>query len=292
MYSEYSKPRHSYLSRKVPFTLETPIANPVPTKDIRHLLLGSGAVRAVCHIGVIEELGRRLGHPLCFALDTVTGSSAGSLIATFVALGTSSEWMRRMSRNIPSNYTFKFRITDGEESAFDVSSLEKFLRRTLKNLGEDPDMTFRWMPQVCELRIVCFNKELRRAEVFSRSTTPDVKVVDAMMASCTIHHLFPPRRLRSADGKEYYYLDGSTYNSMGFNLAPVNDRSCVLSHLTTQNDRVHKPWQDALSDEDRDRCIMVDGTEVFAMLASPTPASQERLIKSGAEAVSHYYGER
>ena len=285
MGSHFSIPPTSYDPFPGLSPLYTPhiSTNPIPPNGIQHLLLSGGGTRGVAHIGVYETLLQQK-----LNLRSVTGVSAGAIVALFIAMGVSPLCMRQLSYNIPTSHTFRLRYECCEESMLSFKVMREYIRSCMHALGCDPDVTFQYLATICALRVVCFNRDRIMEDVFSAITTPDVSVVDAVLASCAIHHVFPPQRLRGPAGVEACYLDGGTRSPLGFGLAPYNDRTTLLSHLMF-NSRRNKAWRDARPPVDRDRMILVDTSSVKTPLLGLSTKDQDILVDKGRKATVDYY---
>jgi NTE family protein len=155
------------------------------------LVLGSGGIRTVCHIGLFKAL-RREGIPI----DLVVGSSGGSLFGAAFALGTEPDrieywvqrcWRRELFRDY--GYAQLFKMLSPRLLRFD----ENFgilrgdaVRRTLARLFgrlrfEDTDIP---------LRVVATDLHDGSAVVLSEGS-----LIEAIRASISIPVLFQPYRI-------------------------------------------------------------------------------------------------
>ncbi len=146
------------------------------------LCLSGGALRAAAHIGAIrylEEAGVHIG--------AVSGSSAGAILALFVALGHTSEQMEAFLRSIRKRDLFRFR---GSPALFSLEGIERRLREAL---ALEDFSQLRIPTRICVTRI-----DTARAVYLDRGDP-----VEAALASGALIPIFAPRKIG-----EYHYCDG------------------------------------------------------------------------------------
>jgi hypothetical protein len=79
----------------------------------------------------------------------------------------------------------------------------------------DPEITFLELKKVSKilLTINAYNITKRKEEYFNYLLTPDVKVIDAVMASCTLPLVFPAYNINNN-----YYYDSFLINNCAYNI--------------------------------------------------------------------------
>lgn len=151
------------------------------------LALGSGAVRGVAHVGVMSGLSAA-----GIGFRELSGSSIGAVIACLYSAGMSFGEMEETACRITRKMVFDARFP--LLSFYGGRGLERFLRDLfVKKLG---------VTRLEDLEIKVFVTAADiikgRPVIFSSGS-----IVDALMASCAVPMLYPPREyagLRLADG--------------------------------------------------------------------------------------------
>lgn len=155
------------------------------------LVLGSGGIRTVCHIGLFKAL-HRAGIPI----DMVVGSSGGSLFGAAYALGTEPDaidhwvrrvWRRELFRDYGYNQLFKMfspRMLRFDES-FGILRGESVRRLLNRLFGR---LTF----ADCEIPLHVVATDLQTGEAV---VLEEGSLVEAIRASISIPVLFQPYRV-------------------------------------------------------------------------------------------------
>ncbi|MDZ4731158.1 MAG: DUF3336 domain-containing protein [Xanthomonadales bacterium] len=172
------------------------------------LLLSGGASYGLFHIGVIEELLEQKLMP-----DVITGSSAGSIVAGFVATHTDDELEKAL---LPDVLKYQWVSTIGilklfkGEGILDPKQLRKAIERNI------PDLTFLEAYEKTG-RILNISVSPADPHQFSRLlnylTSPNVLIRQAALASSAVPGLFPPVQLRAKNftGKSVPYMPQSRW---------------------------------------------------------------------------------
>jgi NTE family protein len=165
--------------------------NGVSRRPRTALVLGSGGIRTVCHIGLFKAL-HRAGIPI----DMVVGSSGGSLFGAAYALGTEPDaidhWVRRVWRRElfrDYGYTQLFKMVSPRMFRFDESfgilrgeSVRRLLNRLFGRLTfADCDIP---------LHVVATDLQTGEAVILDEGS-----LVEAIRASISIPVLFQPYRV-------------------------------------------------------------------------------------------------
>ncbi|HET6565618.1 MAG TPA: DUF3336 domain-containing protein [Xanthomonadales bacterium] len=172
------------------------------------LLLSGGASYGLFHIGVIEELLEQKLLP-----DVITGSSAGSIVAGFVATHTDEELEEAL---LPDVLKYQWVRTIGIRKLFkgegmlDPAQLRKAINRNI------PDLTFLEAYEKTG-RILNISVSPANPNQFPRLlnylTSPNVLIRQAALASSAVPGLFPPVQLRARNyaGKSVPYMPQSRW---------------------------------------------------------------------------------
>ncbi len=181
------------------------------------ILLSGGASYGLFHIGVIEELLEQQLMP-----DVITGSSAGAIVAGFVATHTDEELEQAL---LPDVLKYQWVRTIGIRNLFkgegvlDAGQLRKAIDRNI------PDLTFLEAYEKTG-RILNISVSPADPNQFPRLlnylTSPNALIRHAALASSAVPGLFPPVQLRARNytGKSVPYmpqsrwLDGSVHEDI------------------------------------------------------------------------------
>jgi len=181
------------------------------------LLLSGGASLGLFHVGVIEELMEQKLLP-----KVITGSSAGSIIAGFLATHTDAELEQALQ---PDELKYKwirvFGISDviKGEGIFDPRQLRLSINRNIR------DLTFLDAYEKTG-RILNISVSPAEPNQFPRLlnylSSPNVLIRQAALASSAIPGLFPPVQLRARNynGKsvpympQSHWIDGSVHEDI------------------------------------------------------------------------------
>lgn len=155
------------------------------------LVFSSGGARGAALLGAADVVARR---PEYGGVRAFAGASVGSIIAAGLALGLTPGRMQRATQRYPLQAVLSpesFGLNSGRE-------LRAWIRRVLRlrspvRLGDLPK----------ELVVVACNVTSRRAQYWASSTHPEMDLLDALVASCSVPLMFAGVTLDEA-----LYVDG------------------------------------------------------------------------------------
>jgi NTE family protein len=172
-------------------------------KDTRFsLVLGGGGMKGLAHIGVLQALAERGLVPTC-----VVGTSVGALVAAAWAAGRSPEELREIAVNLRRRDIFVVAHTDmafkrmRSPALFRREPLDALLFRMLG------DITFDQLDRPLIINTVDINSGMQ--VLWGRPGLSDVRVADAVFASCAMPGYLPPREIRGR-----FYVDGATVDNL------------------------------------------------------------------------------
>lgn len=150
------------------------------------LVLGGGGLKGFAHIGALRALQERGVQPTLFA-----GTSIGALIAAAFVGGMPLEEMTK--RAISLQKSDLFRIDHISMVTRRMLSPSLYLQKPLQHLVEEivPPGTFRDLPH--PLLVNTVDLEAASQLLWGLPGLQDVKVADAVYASCALPGFFPPR---------------------------------------------------------------------------------------------------
>lgn len=154
-----------------------------------------GSSRGLCYVGVLKAL-----EELNIEIDTYAGSSIGSLMAVFHAIGYSAEEIEKEvdSLNLCALFRdFNFKILS--DFAFSKGNIYlNWLREKIERKYYGKEYKKGKMKPVCfkdiekEIYVTATEFETSKCFVFSKYTTPDVEIAFALRASSSMPGLLKP----------------------------------------------------------------------------------------------------
>ncbi len=167
----------------------------------KRLVLSSGGARIICHAGALKafhEAGKLI------AVKEYVGSSAGAIAAMALAIGYSIQEL--------TDHLLSFDFGELQDpNAFDVDHVMEFLdtngldngdtmlayfARILEQRGFSPRLTFAQLRKLrgVTLRVLATDVQEAKAFEFSPTKTPDISILEGVLASVAIPFYFAPRK--------------------------------------------------------------------------------------------------
>lgn len=177
------------------------------------IVISGGAMKAMACIGVARLLEER---GLMKPVKNFVGTSAGSIICLFMALGyTSVEIRAALLETLSDDSLTSFDI----EKIFDImttygmndgSGIARSLERAIYRKYHIKDVSFMDLAKASGKNLVVCVSNLTKEtpEYLSVDTAPGLSVIKAVVASCSIPILFQPVEIGGC-----MYLDGALYNN-------------------------------------------------------------------------------
>jgi len=142
----------------------------------------------------------------------ISGSSAGSIIALFLAVGMSVDEILKISLSLDVSQLMKIRITSFY-SKFGFVDITPIRKKLVEICGRDP--TFSELDMKIYISAFCLNTS--ETVYFSKDTHPDMKVIDAVCMSMAVPVIFSCGMYGGNT-----YIDGGTMEQ--YPLAPFLDK--------------------------------------------------------------------
>ena len=213
---------------------------------MRNLILSGGGVKGLLHLGGLKALEE---HNLLENIENYAGTSIGSIVVFFLNLGLNYTDLMLVFLKIDFN---KFYDVGDIFEFFENYGLFSLLpsERCLKlisnmKLGKN-NLTFIELYKLTKktLNIIAINVNTATETVFNYINTPTVPVIDAIIASCSIPFLLPPKKING-----HYYIDAfivNNYacnvfcddmeNTIGINLIGILDKDCINTEINSFQD--------------------------------------------------------
>jgi predicted acylesterase/phospholipase RssA len=191
---------------------------------MKYLVLGPASMGIYSMIGTLKALESRL-----VDVKEISGSSAGSILALFLALGMSVDEIMDMALDLDVPKFVKIRI-GSFFNKFGFVDLEPIREKLIEICGCDP--TFEELDMKIYVSAYCLNSST--TDYFSRDTHPNMKVIDAVCMSMAIPLIFACGKY---NGKSY--IDGGTQEQ--YPMAPFLDKKPhEITCIKLKMDRVYQ----------------------------------------------------
>ena len=180
------------------------------------LVLGSGGMKGMAHVGVLKAL-----HRLEIPVWGYAGTSVGGLIAAYAASGLSLAQIERHALTVRRRDILDFNLAGlflrrmRARSMYRGRALGRWIRRTV------PIRHFRDCAH--PLFINAVDAQTGVTTVFGLPSLDTVSVHEALRASAAIPGIFPPRRIG-----DRFYIDGGLVELLPVRLAKVLDVDLVI----------------------------------------------------------------
>ena len=188
----------------------------------KYLVLSGGGINGLCTVGGLRVLETCLGAGITLRdhFEGFAGSSVGSLISLYLVCGVALDILiedfdrvRGALTNMSMSWN-NFATLKGGCS--DYSPLDSMITKVLPRAG----VTFQEL-FICtnkHLLVVAMDMSSLRLQYFDHTRTPDVAVVQAILASMAIPTIYPPVRIGAG-----LYVDGGLCMNFPFCVFPKKD---------------------------------------------------------------------
>lgn len=184
------------------------------------LVLGVGVGYGFCHIGVLKVIEEEK-----IPIDTIVGSSIGSLIASLWAIGKSSSEILEIIREFKEPKHI-WGLIDITFPSFGFIKGNKFYRFLKKQFG---NKTF--YDVKLPLKIIASNVHKKEPKIFDEGL-----LVDAIMASCSMPGVFAPFKFK----EEVLFDGGVTYPLPTEPLMQMGIRKIIAVNVTPSREDILK----------------------------------------------------
>ena len=174
---------------------------------MKYLVLAPASMGIYSLIGALKARESNL-----VDVKEISGSSAGSIIALFLAVGMSVDEILKISLSLDVSQLMKIRITSFY-SKFGFVDITPIRKKLVEICGRDP--TFNELDMKIYISAFCLNTS--ETVYFSKDTHPDMKVIDAVCMSMAVPVIFACGTYGG-----YTYIDGGTMEQ--YPLAPFLDK--------------------------------------------------------------------
>ena len=202
-------------------------------KGYRGLVLCGGGTKTFAFAGAIRYLQQ---HKLLRKLKYVLGVSAGAIVGLGIVLGYTHKQIDEFITRLSADRVFDVNISGGMFAIPKVAyrlyqssginsgkKLKDFLRSVVVGKNVPYSVSFEELYDIThkhfQVSAVCV--ETRQLVYFSHTTTPKVKVIDAVRASSCIPYVFEPVKVGN-----HHYIDGGLINN--FPISEIKTKKPIL----------------------------------------------------------------
>jgi len=207
-----------------------------PIPPLRLVLSGGGA-RGLSYAGCFIELEKR---GFLKKVNEIMGVSCGALFGFAYSIGYKPNELIEfvelfdfsLIQNIEPDIAFEVFTTYGIDNG---DNLEKLLISMLKNKGFIENITYLQLYNKTKFIIRCFASNMFECKYqeFSYKETPDIRVIDGLLASMSLPGYFTPRYI---DG--VLYSDGGLVNNFPIDLLSENEIQNTLGFTFSEDHNI------------------------------------------------------
>ena len=171
---------------------------------MHNLVLSGGGIKGLIHLGALKALNEK---NLLKNIKNYAGSSIGSFIALLLCIGYNYNDILVICFKIDFKKFYNIdNIFDFFENynILSFKPLEKLLYLLIQTKFKKKNITFKELFNLTEktLHINAININSSDIVTFNYINSPDINIVDACIASCSIPFIFPPKKINNN-----YYID-------------------------------------------------------------------------------------
>lgn len=180
---------------------------------VKNIIFSGGALKGWGYIGTIRALKELIPFK---DIENVAGVSVGSLFAFFYVLQIDYSILLDIFINLNINDYLDINLNDimKSQSILKGNNFKECITGII-SLKIDPNITFKDLYKYTRVifTVCCLNVSKSDIEYFNYYNSPDVKVIDTLIASCSLPLVFS---LQKINGN--YYCDGGLCNNCPQNL--------------------------------------------------------------------------
>ena len=192
---------------------------------IKHIVLAAGAYKGLYILGALNYLST-IGYYDIENIETIYGGSVGGLIGAVLCLKLDWSDVIKYIIERPWNKVVKFdsniifsMVT--EKGLFDENVFKIFFKNLLESKGLNIDVTLKEFYEFSNIELYLHAVSVNTLEIrkLSYKTDPDMKLLDAIYASCCMPFVFQPKILDNM-----YYIDGAVKNVFPMNFCIADEK--------------------------------------------------------------------
>ena len=205
-------------------------------KKIKNIVFSGASTKIYLFIGFLKYIKEYYSNIL-LNLENYCGTSSGTLIACGLVLGFTIDEIEELLIKLDLTQ-FKNINSDGVLTFFDnygldnCSQFEKLFRIMIKKKTNNENITFHdlYLKTNKNLIVVATNLNRKQSTYFSYKNTPNIKVIDAIIASISIPIFYYPKKIENE-----LYLDGAITNNFPINFFKDSKEETIGALVMTNN---------------------------------------------------------
>jgi predicted acylesterase/phospholipase RssA len=166
------------------------------------LTIGGGSFKGIAYLGALEYLYK---NKLIYNIKNYYGTSVGSIIGVFYLIGYTPFEILKFILDINLEDFWDFNLINIDTNYSLLSDLLFIKIKEIFSIKENVNITLNefYIKTGTKLNIFATSLTSRKNVCFNYETYPDLKVLTAIQASCSIPFIFPPVIIN-----EEYFIDG------------------------------------------------------------------------------------
>ena len=175
---------------------------------MKNLILSGGGIRGFMQLGSLKALDK---FKLLNNIKNYAGSSAGSVLAFMLSINYKYNdifyiFLKIDTFDFLEEDLFKFFST---YALFNLNKVETLLKNLLYLKFKKKKITYIELYNLTKntLHITALNITTHTCSTFNYINTPDINVIDSIIASCSIPFIYPPKNINNI-----YYIDCLIFN--------------------------------------------------------------------------------
>lgn len=181
------------------------------------LAIGAGGVKVFCQLGACKAFFERVLE--MEEIETYVGCSIGSVLSVLLACGYTPTEI--FSEFLSANVEGLLQMGNVEDMIkhigfFDQEPIKEYMKSLIERKLRNGDVTFETFREITgrDVYILAVNTEQTEKIIFSRKTTPDVPMIEAIIASCSI-----PFVIQGTEIENSIVVDGAAMDPIGLDIA-------------------------------------------------------------------------
>ena len=202
---------------------------------IKNIIFTGGGFKAWAYIGALQTLDEYKTFIPKNKIEQIIGVSAGAVFGLCYILDIKWDFLLDYFMNLNFKDYLDINL---DNIIYNQSILEgkKFTEiiKELLSFKINPEITFNELKYYSKIlfTVNALNISDSKLEYFNYQLTPDIKIVDALRASCNLPFIFPPYRI----GRAYYYDGGICNNCPIDTVDELYSIAFDVSHHPDKND--------------------------------------------------------
>lgn len=270
------------------------------------LVLSGGGVRGISYVGCFLELQKR---NLLKRVNEIMAVSCGAMFGFAFSIGYSpnelKEFVEKFDFTLMQHLDPELILDYFENYGIDNSSnFERLLESVLKHKGFSTDLTFKTHYESTKFIFRCFATNLYNCEYaeFSYKETPNLRIIDAILASSCVPGYFIPKNINNI-----LYVDGGIVNNfpmdiltyyelkdtLGFSFSEDHTVVSNISSISTFFNQlfacVYMPRKKQILNNYKQHIIIVSCGDYPMWNFAINDEDKQKLLEIGKQSIENFY---